>query len=415
MILKAEAGRLEAEIEELSAFSEHPAPAVTRVLFSPEDLQARAWLKGLCQRAGLETRFDAAGNFFARWPGTEPGLPALATGSHMDAIPNAGKYDGVVGVLGGLEAIRVLQAAGARLRHSVELILFTSEEPTRFGLGCLGSRLMAGVLEPEQADALKDKDGKTLREWRASSGCASGDLASVRLPRGHFAAFWELHIEQGPLLEREGLDIGVVEKIAAPGALRVKLKGEGGHAGTVLMPDRHDAGLGGAEIALAVERLAKECGSPDAVGTTGIFKLLPGAVNSVPYEALLEIDIRDTRLSSRDWVLDELKKEITAVAARRGLAYEIEIISADPPALCDGRLVKVAEQAAREAGARSRRMVSRAYHDSLFMAQVAPTALLFIPCRRGWSHRPDEYARPEHMAKGVEVLARSLAAADSLF
>jgi N-carbamoyl-L-amino-acid hydrolase len=415
VILKAEAGRLEAEIEELSAFSEHPAPAVTRVLFSPEDLKARAWLKALCGRAGLETRFDAAGNFFARWRGTEPGLPALATGSHLDAIPNAGKYDGVAGVLGGLEAIRMLRAAGAKLRHSVELILFTSEEPTRFGLGCLGSRLLAGVLDPGRADALRDGDGKTLREWRASAGCAEGDLASVRLPRGHFAAFLELHIEQGPLLEREGLDIGVVEKIAAPSALRVKLKGEGGHAGAVLMPDRHDAGLGGAEIALAVERLAKECGSPDCVGTTGIFRLLPGAINSVPCEALLEIDIRDTRLASRDWVLEALKKEIAAVAARRGLAHEIEMISADPPALCDGRLVETVEQAAREAGARSRRMVSRAYHDSLFMAQVAPTAMLFIPCRKGWSHRPDEYASPEHMAKGAEVLARSLAAADSLF
>jgi N-carbamoyl-L-amino-acid hydrolase len=274
---------------------------------------------------------------------------------------------------------------------------------------------MAGVLSPEKADALKDKEGRSLQEWRASSGCAEGGLVSVRLPQGHYAAFLELHIEQGPLLEREGLDIGVVEKIAAPSALRVKLKGEGGHAGAVLMPERHDAGLGGAEIALAVERLAKACGSPDCVGTTGIFKILPGAINSVPCEALLEIDIRDTQITSRDWVLGELKKEIEAVAGRRGLEYDLEMISADPPALCDERLVQAAEQAALEAGASTRRMISRAYHDSLFMAQVAPSVMVFIPCRNGWSHRPDEYASREAIAKGVEVLARSFVAADKLF
>lgn len=407
-------GRLMAEIEELSRFSEHPAPAVTRVLFSPEDMKARAWLREKCEAAGLKTRQDAAGNFFARWEGMDSGLPALATGSHTDAIPNAGKYDGVVGVLGGLEAIRILQKAGVELRHSVDLIMFTAEEPTRFGLGCLGSRLLAGALDPKQADALRDKEGRTLAELRREAGC-KGDLESVRLGAEDYAAFVELHIEQGPLLEREGLDIGVVEKIAAPSALRVRLEGEGGHAGAVLMPDRHDAGLGGAEIALAVERLVKESGSADCVGTTGVFQIRPGAINSVPCEALLEIDIRDTQLASRDAVLQKLHSEMNAIAERRGLRLTVEVISADPPAACDERWLELLDRVIDEAGLKKRRMISRAYHDSLFMAQVMPTAMIFIPCHKGYSHRPDEYSSPEQIGRGVEVLARALVEADRVF
>ncbi len=405
--------RLTAEIEELASISEHPAPAVTRVLFSDEDRRARAWLVEKCHAAGLSTRIDAVGNLFARREGSDPTLPALATGSHIDAIPNAGKYDGVVGVLGGLEALRSLDERGIRLRHAVELILFTAEEPTRFGIGCLGSRLLAGALDPEAADALRDKDGTSLAAFRASEGWA-GSLESVRLAPGHYAAFLELHIEQGPILEREGLDIAAVEKIAAPAALRVRFVGEGGHAGAVLMPDRHDAGLGAAEAALALEKRVVTSGSPDCVGTTGIVRLLPGAINSVPCEALLEMDIRDTRLSSRDGVLAALRDDLEEIARRRGLQSTVETISADPPAVCDPRLVEAIERVASEAGLSCRRLVSRAYHDSLFLARIAPTAMIFIPCHQGYSHRPDEYSSPTQIANGVEVLVGALRKADEI-
>ena len=414
MSLTIDSQRLSTEIEILAGFSEAPAPAVTRVLFSQEDQFARVWLRERCAAAGLEMRQDAVGNFFARWVGSEPELPAFATGSHIDAIPNAGKYDGVVGVLGGLEAIRALQSAGVRLRHSLDLLLFTAEEPTRFGLGCLGSRLLSGRLDPERAQALVDKDGLTLAQWRGSVGW-EGPLASVKLSVADYAAFFELHIEQGPILEREMLDIGAVEAIAAPAALRVKYIGEGGHAGAVLMPQRRDASLGAAELALAVERLALASGSPDTVGTTGVFRILPGAINSVPCEALLEIDIRDTQLSSRDWVVNCVQQEARAIAEERGLELSIEVISSDPPATCDPRLVELVEAAAAESGASCRRMISRAYHDSLFMAQIMPTVMIFIPCYKGYSHRPDEFSSEEQIRKGVEVLARTMMAADAEF
>jgi N-carbamoyl-L-amino-acid hydrolase len=413
MNLTIDIARLSDEIDTLAGFSEAPAPAVTRVLFSQEDQFARAWFRERCEAAGLELRQDAVGNVFARWEGTEPDLPAFATGSHIDAIPNAGKYDGVVGVLGGLEAIRALKAAGVSLRHSVDLLLFTAEEPTRFGIGCLGSRLLAGRLDPDKAQALKDKEGITLAQWRESAGW-EGPLSSVRLGASQYGAFFELHIEQGPILETEGIDIGVVEAIAAPAALRIKLVGEGGHAGAVLMPQRKDAGLGAAEIALAVEKLVLASGSPDGVGTTGVLRILPGAINSVPCEAYLEIDIRDTRLESRDWVVNGVQREARAIAEQRGLQLDIEVISSDPPATCDPHLVQLVHSAVQQAGCSGRPMISRAYHDSLFMAQIMPTVMIFIPCYKGYSHRPDEYSTAEAIKNGVEVLARALALADKV-
>lgn len=400
-------GRLTREIDALAGISGHPAPAVTRVLFSPEDMAARDRLRTHCEAAGLVVRMDPVGNMFARWNGTDPSLPAVATGSHADAIPGAGKYDGVVGVLGGIEAIRTLKRLGHEPRRSIEWILFTAEEPTRFGIGCLGSRLLGGALDAGEAAALKDPDGRTLEDWRTGAGC-TGRLADVALPANTYAAFVELHIEQGPLLEAEGDDIGIVERIAAPAAIRLRLTGWGGHAGAVLMPGRRDAFLAAAEIALAVEKAALESGSPDTVGTTGVIDIAPGAINSIPREARMLVDFRDTDLVARDNALAWLRSQADGIAERRGTNMEWEWIQRDPPASCDASLVGTIESVAGKFGLRHRRMVSRAYHDSLFMARIAPTSMIFIPCHLGYSHRPDEFSPPEAIARGTAVLAESL-------
>jgi len=395
-------------IDELAAISEAPAPAVTRVLFSETDLRGREYVRRCAREAGLAIREDAVGNIFARWEGAEPSLPAVGTGSHTDAIPNAGRYDGTVGVLGGFEALAALRRAGFQPRRSLEVVMFASEEPTRFGLGCLGSRLMAGALSPKKARALRDRDGRSLDELRAAAGCA-GELESVKLPDGFYNSFVELHIEQGPLLEREGLPIGIVEAIAGPSAYRVTFHGEGGHAGAVLMPDRRDASLAAAEVALAVERGVKLSGSPDCVGTVGVWRIEPGACNSVPFRAQIEIDLRDTRLQTRDKALAIIRDAVAESCSRRGLTSDWEEINADPPAAGDPRTVAIAVQVCAELGVKCRKMVSRAYHDSLFLARVSPTTMIFIPCRNGWSHRPEEYASPEAIETGVTVLANTLA------
>jgi N-carbamoyl-L-amino-acid hydrolase len=408
MTLTIDRDRLLSEIEALGSISEAEPPVVTRIVFSPSDLRARARMKACCEEAGLSVREDAVGNTFARWRGSEPSAPAVGTGSHIDAIPNAGKYDGIVGVLGGLEAIRALQKSGFRPRHSIELLIFTSEEPTRFGIGCLGSRLLSGTLPVDAAGKLKDNGGATLEEVRKGAGF-NGELEQVKLPSGYYKAFIELHIEQGPLLERKQIPLGIVTKIAAPASLRVLIEGSGGHAGGVLMPDRRDALCAAAELILAIENAARTTGAIDTVATVGICEVFPGAVNSIPSRVHLSVDIRDTDLQRRDQVIQTMESACRSISDKRQVSIHTEFLNADAPADCAPAIIEALSQSCRKHGLKSIPMVSRAYHDSLFMAHIAPVAMLFIPCRNGYSHRPDEYASPEDIARGTLVLAETLA------
>jgi N-carbamoyl-L-amino-acid hydrolase len=332
----------------------------------------------------------------------------VGTGSHIDAIPNAGKYDGVVGVLGGLEAIRALQRSGFRPKCSIELLVFTSEEPTRFGIGCLGSRLLSGTLSPDAARRLTDSSGASLEQVRRQAGMI-GDLEDVKLPQGYYKGFVELHIEQGPLLEQQQIPLGVVAKIAAPASLRIVIEGAGGHAGAVLMPDRRDALCAAAELILAAESAARSSGAVDTVATVGICDVFPGAVNSIPSRVTLSVDVRDTDRGRRDAVLSALERTSQSVGAKRQVSVRSQMLNADPPADCDPGVIAALSDSCRERVLKFLPMVSRAYHDSLFLSRVAPTGMLFIPCRNGYSHRPDEYASPEDIARGTLVLAETLA------
>jgi ureidoglycolate amidohydrolase len=408
MELQIDRERLTAELDALGAISQEAPPVVTRVVFTEADVRAREFAKKLCREAGLVIREDAVGNTFARWVGEDPGLEPVGTGSHIDAIPNAGRFDGTVGVLGGLEAIRALARTGWQPRRSIELVIFTSEEPTRFGIGCLGSRLLSGVLDQATASRYVDRDGITLDQARSAAGF-EGVLSSVPLPPAYYSAFVEMHIEQGPILEKHNVPLGVVTAIAAPASLKITIEGEGGHAGAVLMADRHDAFLAAAEIALAVEQGARSSGSRDTVGTVGVCDVFPGAVNSVPSRVRMEIDVRDTDESRRDRVLRMIERACEDVACRRGVKAHVELVNADPPARCAPQVVDTLIEACEAHGLPFERMISRAYHDSLFISRIAPVAMLFIPCRGGVSHRPDEYASPESIAEGTLVLAEALA------
>src|ERR1700691_6665923 len=319
LAIEVDQDRLLSEIEALGSISEAEPPVVTRIVFTPADLQARAWMKSRCEEAGLTLRQDAIGNTFARWNGSNANAPVVGTGSHIDAIPNAGKYDGVVGVLGGLEAIRALQRDGFRPRNSVELLLLTSEEPTRFGIGCIGSRLLSGTLSPDAARKLKDSEEKSVDEVRHAAGLG-GELEEVKLPRGYYKAFVELHIEQGPVLEREKIPLGIVTNIAAPASARILIEGAGGHAGGVLMPDRRDALCAASELILAVEDAARTSGSIDTVATVGMCDVFPGAVNSIPSRVRLSLDVRDTDLVRRDAVMQEVELASREISAKRGVS-----------------------------------------------------------------------------------------------
>lgn len=400
--------RLLAEIEALSLFSDAPPPAVTRILYTPVDLASRRYLQQLVEEAGFTWRVDAIGNTFIRWPGRDPSLPAVATGSHCDAVPFAGKYDGVVGVLGGLEAMRSLKEAGVQPQRSLELILFTAEEPTRFGLGCVGSRALAGVIAPHELSALRDSAGEMFDEVRQAAGF-TGDLASVALAADHYAAFVELHIEQGPLLEAEGIPIGVVTGVAASSTITVNFYGDGGHAGTVLMTSRRDPLPAAAELALQVEQTARFQPGGNAVATVGIFEVHPGASNSIPSRVQMSIDVRDVELWVRDQMVAEFRQSAAQIAEHRGITHDFHIINADPALRCDSRIVGAAVAAAQQWGLPYKKLVSRAYHDTVFMGRICPVGMIFVPSRGGYSHRPEEYTAPAEIGNGVQVLALTLA------
>jgi ureidoglycolate amidohydrolase len=408
MNLEIDQERLVAEIETLATISDAEPPAVTRIVFTPTDLKARAWVISRCEEAGLTVRLDAIGNIFARWIGADPAAPAVGTGSHIDAIPNAGKYDGVVGVLGGLEAICALRRSGFRPKNSLELLVFATEEPTRFGIGCLGSRLLSGTLSADAAGRLTDRGGESMDEVRRKAGF-NGYLQDVKLPRGYYKGFLELHIEQGPLLERAQTPLGIVLSIAAPASLRISVEGASGHAGGVLMPDRKDALCAAAELILAIESAARSSGAADTVATVGICEVFPGAVNSIPSRVHMTLDIRDTDQARRDSVMQVIERTSRSISAKRQVSIQSELLNADAPADCAPEVRAALSNSCRQHGFPFLEMVSRAYHDSLFLSRIAPTGMLFIPCRNGYSHRPEEYAAPEDIARGALVLAESLA------
>ena len=432
MTLNINHDRLLHELHHLATLTDCPpssdpnTTAVTRIVFTPRDLEARAYITGLAESAGFSVRVDAIGNTFIRFPGTDPTLPAIGTGSHTDAIPHAGMYDGTVGVLGGLEAMRSLKESGFVPTRSIELLVFTSEEPTRFGIGCIGSRLLGGIVDPTTADALPDRlpetdpaapAGLTLCDVRTAANFTA-PLTTVPLPPNYYHAWVELHIEQGPLLEREGIPIGIVTNIAAPASYRYEITGFGGHAGALLMPDRRDALTAAAELILSVERhtlaanaSAKASGQSgvDSVATIGTVAVHPGAVNSVPSRVTLMLDIRDTNVSRRNQTMAAFHADIDDIQSRRRVTITEQQINADAPATSDPHILATLEAICNSESIPYKKMVSRAYHDTSFIAPIAPVAMIFIPCRNGVSHRPDEYAAPEAIALGTRVLALALA------
>lgn len=398
------------ELHQLAAISDcpEPVPAVTRVVFTETDLKARDYLASLYQAAGLSVRVDPIGNTYARWEGSDPAASVVGTGSHADAIPHSGMYDGTVGVLGGLEAIRALQRSGFVPRRSIELVMFTSEEPTRFGVGCTGSRTMSGAMSVASLTSLTDDEGADYDQVRSQAGF-EGALSEVALAKDYYHAFVELHIEQGPELEAADLPIGIVTAIAAPATAEFMVTGEGGHAGAVLMPRRRDALTATTEMVQAIESLALESVSPDLVATVGRLEVHPGAINSIPSRVTFTLDLRDIDGENRDRVLAAVETVVKQIAEKRGVTAEWQVLNADPPALADEKVISAASEAVATLGVASQKMISRAYHDSLFMARIAPMGMIFIPCRGGVSHRPDELSTPEQIEVGVKTLALTMA------
>lgn len=395
--------RLAADLAALERFTRPDRP-YTRRAFSDEDRAARAWLAGRMTAAGLAVAVDAAGNQIGRRAGTRP-APPLMVGSHLDTVEAGGRFDGIAGVLAGLEVARCL--AGVPLAHPLEVVNFTCEEPSDFGLSTIGSRALAGKLDAATAARLTDRTGRTLADAIDSVGGDGRGLERARRPPGAVARYLELHIEQAVSLDRAGVPLGVVTAIAAPSRYRASVRGRQDHAGGTPMADRRDALAAAAEIVLAVERLAREAGR-GMVGTVGTLDVHPNMVNIVPGAVDLLVDVRGIEPEAIAATLAAFEAEAAAIGARRGVAIALTPLLREQPLTIDGAMVSLLEEAAAARGVACRRVVSGASHDANHVARVCPIGLLFVPCRDGRSHCPEEWAEVGHLAAAAGVLLEAL-------
>ncbi len=395
--------RLAADLRALEAFTRPDRP-YTRRAFSDEDRAARQWLTRRMAEAGLTPSVDAAGNQIGRRGG--PG-PALVIGSHLDTVEAGGRFDGIAGVLAGLEVARCLEAAGHRLAHPFEVINFTCEEPSDFGLSTIGSRAMSGKLDAATAVGLRDRVGQSLADAVDSVGGRGAALDGARRSSGDVLRYLELHIEQAVSLDRAGLPLGVVTAIAAPSRYRVAVRGRQDHAGGTPMADRRDAVAAAAEIVLLVEQVAREAGR-GMVGTVGVVEARPNMINIVPGEADLLVDFRGIDPPAIAETLARFETGTREIAARRAVAVEWTVLMRDPPLTVAPEMVAAADAAASALGIPHRRLTSGASHDANHMARLCPIGLLFIPCRDGRSHCPEEWADVDHLVTGARVLLELL-------
>ncbi|ABR74427.1 Zn-dependent hydrolase [Actinobacillus succinogenes] len=394
--------RIQTIIEKLASISSVPGE-LTRLAFSTEDEAAHNYLIELCKPYDLTIRRDQIGNLFIRKSGIEDRLPVVAFGSHIDTVVNAGKFDGPLGAVGGLEILFQLCEQGVQTRYPLELIIFTCEESSRFNYATLGSKLMCGIADRESLSRLRDKQGNGLKEALATIGLNFAEIEQVKRNAEEFKCFFELHIEQGPRLENERKTIGVVTGIAAPIRCMVKIQGQADHSGATAMHYRRDALLGGAELALAIERAAIDAGH-STVATVGNLSAKPGVMNVVPGYCELLVDIRGIHSEARESVFTVLQQQIEQVAAKRGLSIELRLISKDQPVLLPDQMVQQISRAAQDLGYTYEIMPSGAGHDAMHMATFCPTGMIFVPSKDGISHNPLEFTSWEQVEAGIKVL-----------
>ncbi len=405
--------RMAEAVEGLARFNAAPElGGVTREVFSREYAAGISFVERSMRDVGLETRIDPFGNLIGRWDQLGGSAPVVLTGSHVDTTLNAGRFDGVVGVLGAVEAVRLLRQHGFQPHHPIEVVAFAGEEP-RFGLGCIGSRAMVGQLSREDLDVLQDRSGTSLADALCEAGHDPDRLEEAVVPAPAIKAFVELHVEQGAVLESAGVPIGVVERIAAPHDLRVRMVGSAMHSGATPMGMRRDAMVGAAEAIVEIERIAATSPSGTTVGTVGVVRVRPGAVNVIPGVVEMEVDIRDSDEAARDRVVVQVLGALEEICSRRGLVLEHEEMVRDAPRACDPLVVAAVRAAVRVLDVESLPMISGAYHDAMVLAERFPVGMIFVPSAGGLSHSPEEYTSPTDMAHGVLVLAQTLRALTS--
>jgi beta-ureidopropionase / N-carbamoyl-L-amino-acid hydrolase len=393
--------RLNAHLTELSAFGRNPQGGVSRVAYSDADRDGRAYVVKLLRDAGLEVRTDAAANIFGRRAGTDRSLAPILIGSHTDSVPEGGNYDGDVGSLGAIEVAQTLGEAKVALRHPLDVVIWSNEEG-----GLVGSRAALGELEPREL-ALVSNSGKTIGDGIRFLGGDPDRLASARIARGDVAAYVELHIEQGGTLERERIDIGVVEGIVGIDQWEVTVEGLSNHAGTTPMDQRRDALLAAARFVEMVNRVVRSVPGRQ-VGTVGRIQAFPGAPNVIPGKVVCSLELRDLDAAKIHMLFDRIRAESDAIAKDGGVTFAFRPTIVNVPAPTDPRVRAVIADAAKSLGLTTKVMPSGAGHDAQDLARLAPTGMIFIPSVGGISHSPKELSRPQDIENGANVLLETV-------
>ena len=394
-------------LEKLSSIGSTEQNGSNRLAFSPDDMAAREYFKGLMREAGMSVREDPFGNIIGRVEGTNPALPAVGTGSHIDTVPNGGHYDGMAGSVAALAAIKRIRERGPT-RHPLELIIFQMEESSRFSVATLGSKIMVGRAKLDLCRKAKDKSGKTMPEVMHEQGYDFEQLPTAVRKKGELACFLELHIEQSPTLEEKNLAVGVVTAIAAPIRTHVVIEGKASHSGGTAMNNRRDALVSASQMVLAVRAVGNSYSRQEIVATVGNLTVFPGAMNVVPDKAELWIDLRGTNRAVMDEAQEALKQAAAGIAAVNRTPITLNPLGAEDPVRMTPRIISLMETVCRDLSIPAMPIVSGAGHDTMNMADITDVGMVFIRCKDGLSHNPGEYAAIEDIMAGLDVLTETL-------
>ena len=394
------------QIEKIACFGKGQR-GITRLAFTETDIKAQEYIMGLMDEAGLVVSRDQMGNIIGRLEGQDKALPAVLTGSHLDTVPESGKFDGVVGVVGGLAAIRRIQGMGA-LNHTVELIVFVGEESSRFGFATMGSKAMAGLADTHAWGKAKDQNGISFLQVMSQHNLDLQQIGLAARSREQIKSFVELHIEQGQILEKSGNTIGIVKTISAPTRLKITVEGIAAHSGSTPMEERHDALVSAGMIILAIQEIALDQSSRGTVATVGAVKVHPGSINVLPGLVEMLEDLRGVNQESIIECLQDIKDAISTIAEQQHTVVAIGMISAEKPIEINSKISELIEKSCNDIGASYQMLHSGSGHDVMNMSRLAPTGMIVVASKNGMSHNPDEFTEYDDIMIGIDVLTETL-------
>ena len=408
--MKIKQARVLEILEHLKSFGGSVDKGITRLAYSAEDLAAQKYIMEKMQELGMEVRRDYVGNIFARLPGKNPTLPTIASGSHLDTVKQGGAYDGALGVVAALEAAYAIKEQG--LEHPYEVIIFMAEESTRFGFATIGSKLLAGVGTPETFSSATKKDELSYIEVLKQAGFEPEKYEQVKLDANKYAAFVELHIEQGRVLADSGEAIGVVENIAAPTRMKITIEGVADHSGATPMNFRKDALVSGAKLILAIEEVGKAHSEQGIVTTVGVVDIEPSSINVIPGKVVLWLDLRGVDYEVILEAIEEIHEAVRCVGEADEVKITIDVLTSDKPVRLSKNLADITAGVCQQKNIKYRRMNSGAGHDAMHMAAIMPTTMIFVPSIEGISHNPAELTSEADIIAGVEVLVETILTMD---